>query len=119
MVESAKNTFLSGDYTIDFDNKNYLHFINQTEEFFRWFRAKNWRFYLAKGSKSFITSDTPVVEICNEGKTIAEKMYSNHIMQRQHFLALTPHLLIELTNPLIGKKLSVKLFLMNKLHNII
>lgn len=108
MIANAKKTFEDGKYNIDFDNQNHLHFIAQCEEFYRWFRAKNWRFYLAKGSKQFITSDTPVVEIFNEGKTFVERLYSNHIMQRRHFLALTPSILIELTNPLVGKKVKRK-----------
>lgn len=108
MIENAKSTFLNGDYDINFNNENHLHFISQCEEYFRWFRVKNWRFYLAKGSKRFITSDTPVIEIFNEGKTLMEKMYSNHIMQRRHFLALTPEILVELTDPRIGKPVKRK-----------
>lgn len=108
MVQNAQKTFLGGDYDINFDNQNHLQFISESENFFRWFRAKNFRFYIANGSKKFITSDTPVVEIFNEGKTMIEQMYSNHIMQRRHFLALTPKILIELTNPLVGKKVKRK-----------
>ena len=41
----------------------------------------------------------------NTGKTMIEKMYSNHIAQRRHYLALTPEILIELIDPLTpGKK---------------
>jgi hypothetical protein len=36
---------------------------------------------------------------------MVEKMYSNHIAQRKHYLALTPEILIELIDPLkSGKK---------------
>ncbi len=83
-----------------------LQLITNCEEFHRWFVIKKWRFYLAKGSKKFITTDTPVVEVFNNtGKTMIEKMYSNHIAQRRHYLALTPEILIELIDPLkSGKK---------------
>lgn len=106
-IEDARKTFESGEYELTFDNNvNHLQLIAKCEEFHRWFAIKNWRFYLAKGSKKFITTDTPVVEVFNNtGKTMIEKMYSNHIAQRRHYLALTPEILIELIDPLkSGKK---------------
>ncbi len=106
-IEDARKTLESGEYELTFDNNvNHLNLIAHCEEFYRWFLIKKWRFYLAKGSKKFITTDTPVIEIFNNtGKTMIEKMYSNHIAQRQHYLALTPEILIELIDPLSsGKK---------------
>jgi hypothetical protein len=106
-IEDARKTFESGEYELTFDNNvNHLQLIAKCEEFHRWFVIKKWRFYLAKGSKKFITTDTPVVEVFNNtGKTMVEKMYSNHIAQRRHYLALTPEILIELIDPLkSGKK---------------
>jgi hypothetical protein len=100
-IEDARKTLESGEYELTFDNNvNHLHLIAKCEEFHRWFVIKKWRFYLAKGSKKFITSDTPVVEVFNKGETMLEQMYGNHIAQRQHFLALTPEILIELIDPL-------------------
>ncbi|MEK7599793.1 MAG: DUF4238 domain-containing protein [Patescibacteria group bacterium] len=106
-IEDARKTLESGKYDLAFDNNvNHLQLISKCEEFHRWFSIKKWRFYLAKGSKKFITTDTPVVEVFNNtGKTMVEKMYSNHIAQRRHYLALTPEILIELIDPLkSGKK---------------
>lgn len=106
-IEDARKTLESGEYELTFENNiNHLNLIAHCEKFYRWFVIKKWRFYLAKGSKKFITTDTPVIEVFNNtGKTMIEKMYSNHITQRRHYLALTPEILIELVNPLIsGKK---------------
>ena len=106
-IEDARKTLESGEYELTFDNNvNHLNLIAHCGEFYRWFLIKKWRFYLAKGSKKFITTDTPVIEIFNNtGKTMIEKMYSNHIAQRRHYLALTPEILIELIDPLSsGKK---------------
>lgn len=106
-IEDARKTLESGEYELEFDNNvNHLQLIAKCEEFYRWFSIKKWRFYLAKCTKKFITTDTPVVEVFNKtGKTMGEKMYSNHIAQRRHYLALTPEILIELIDPLkSGKK---------------
>lgn len=106
-IEDARKTLESGEYELTFENNiNHLNLIAHCEEFYRWFVIKKWRFYLAKGSKKFITTDTPVIEVFNNtGKTMIEKMYSNHIAQRRHYFALTPEILIELVDPLIsGKK---------------
>lgn len=106
-IEDARKTLESGEYELTFENNiNHLNLIAHCEEFYRWFVIKKWRFYLAKGSKKFITTDTPVIELFNNtGKTMIEKMYSNHILQRRHYIALTPEILIELIDPLTpGKK---------------
>lgn len=107
MLESAEKTFTSGDFDLEFDNVSHLQFITKCEEYKRWFHTKNWRFYIARGSKRFTTSDTPVLDIF-KGETLQERMYSNHIMARQQFLALTPDILIELTDPRFGKKVKRK-----------
>jgi hypothetical protein len=105
-LEDARKTLESGEYELEFDNNaNHLQLIAKCEEFYRWFSIKKWRFYLAKGTKKFITTDTPVVEVFNKtGNTMVEKMYSNHIAQRKHYLALTPEILIELIDPLKSVK---------------
>ena len=106
-IEDARKTLESGEYELTFDdNVNHLQLIANCEEFHRWFAIKKLRFYLAKGSKKFITTDTPVVEVFNTtGKTLVEKMYSNHIAQRRHYFSLTPEILVELIDPLKpGKK---------------
>lgn len=107
MLASVVKTFQSKEYDISLDNTGHLQLIADCEDFYRWLIAKNWRFYIAKGAKRFITSDTPVVDIF-KGETMAERMYKNHIMQRQQFLALTPEILIELTDPRFGKKVKRK-----------
>ena len=103
VLDDVVKTFKSGDFTLEFDNVNHLQFITQCEEYKNWFKAKNWRFHIAKGTKQFITSDTPVVDIF-KGETLQERMYGNHIMARKQFLPLTPSILIELTDPRFGKK---------------
>lgn len=105
-IEDARKTLESGKYELTFENNaHHLNLIAHCEEFYRWFLIKKWRFYLAKGSKKFITTDTPVIELFNNtGKTMIEKMYSNHIAQRRHYFALTPEILIELIDPLAPGK---------------
>lgn len=104
-IENARKTLESGEYELTFENNaNHLNLIANCADFHRWFVIKKWRFYLAKGSKKFITTDTPVVEVFNKAETMVEQMYSNHIAQRQHFLALTPEILIELIDPLKAGK---------------
>jgi hypothetical protein len=107
VLKDTVKTLQSKDYEISLDNSGHLQLIADCEEYYRWFVAKNWRFYLAKGTKRFMTSDTPVVDIFT-GKTMVERMYQNHIMQRQQFLALTPEILVELTDPRFGKKVKRK-----------
>jgi len=86
-IENARKTLESGEYELTFENNaNHLNLIANCADFHRWFVIKKWRFYLAKGSKKFITTDTPVVEVFNKAETMVEQMYSNHIAQRQHFL---------------------------------
>ena len=105
-IENARSTLESGEYELTFENNaNHLNLITKCAEFQRWLYIKKWRFYLAKGSKKYITTDTPVIEVFNSGETMVEKMYGNHIAQRRHYLALTPEILIELSDPLkSGKK---------------
>jgi hypothetical protein len=102
-AEEVAKTFVDGKYSIDFDNQTHLNFITKCQEFRNWFFAKNWRFYIAKPNKHFVTSDTSVIEIFNDG-TFAEKMYKNHIMQRKQFFALNPNILVELVDPLRYQK---------------
>jgi len=91
---------MNGDIKVELTNGLHLIMIAKCEQYRKWFLAKNWRFYIAKSSKQFITSDTPVVEIYDKDN----RLFGNHIMQRQHFFALTPNILIELTNPLTTGK---------------
>jgi hypothetical protein len=104
-LEEVAESFIKGDYSINFEtNETHLDFIAKCQEFRNWFYAKSWRFYISKSGKQFITSDTPVIEIFNDG-TFMERMYKNHIMQRRQFFTLTPNILVELVDPLRhGKK---------------
>jgi len=106
-LDNIQDMYQNGDLSMTISNQDHLRMIMKCEEYMHWFKAKNWRFYIAKGSKRFITSDTPVIEIF-KGDTLQEQMYNNHIMQRPQFLALTPDVLIELTDPTIGKKFKRK-----------
>lgn len=103
-LKEVAETFITGKYTIDLDNQTHLSLIIKCEEYRNWFYAKSWRFYIAKADKRFITSDTPVIEIFNEG-TFIERMYKNHIMQRRQYFVLSPDIMVELVDPLrYGKK---------------
>ena len=99
-IEEVKQAFINEEYSFELTNGLHLHMISECEKYTKWLFAKNWRFYLAKSTKQFITSDTPVIEIYDQ----ENRLFGNHIMQRQHFFALTPHILVELVNPLRSRK---------------
>jgi len=58
--------------------------------------AQDWRIYLARGALKFITSDSPVVEWSGQSCSPFE---AKTFLQRSHYLALTPEILLELTCP--------------------
>jgi len=104
----------------ELNNIYHLILISHLDEFHHWLTIKKWRFYLAKGSKKFITTDTPVVEVFedNREKTLIEQIYNNHIVQRRHYFALTPEILVELIDPSIpGKRQKRKAIMNNNLIN--
>lgn len=92
-TEKVQDMFRSGNYKLNLNNHFHLNLITKTEIFQRWFYAKNWKFYIVGGEASFITSDTPVIDLYRQAT------FENHIMMRRQYFPLTPKILIELIDP--------------------
>ncbi len=103
-IEELRDFIINKKYTVDYGNWFHLAMMRDMPEYANWFRIKKWRFHIARGEQKFITSDTPVIEEFNPAKTLVEQMYSNHIAQRHHYFALTPEILVELSDPLAKGK---------------
>lgn len=89
-----------GDYSIQFPNTVHLRLLAESlgfggPGFANMFFAKKWRIYIARGNERFITSDSPVVEWFEPPITF----YGTTFMERNHYLALTPEIFIELLPP--------------------
>lgn len=94
-AENIADELRANKYQFTLTNWIHLAMIAKCNSYSKWLFAKNWRFHIAKSSKQFITSDTPVIErYGNEGG-----LSKGHILQRGHFFALTPNILIELSDP--------------------
>jgi len=104
-VEKMKKMLLDKSYNLKFNNAEHLEFLRTYENFANMFYAKNWRVYLAQGNKKFITSDNPVIEWFPERKNFA---YGSSFLDRKHYLAISPEVLIEMISPISGKKLKRK-----------
>ncbi|MFA4999827.1 MAG: DUF4238 domain-containing protein [Patescibacteria group bacterium] len=90
----------TGNYDLSFNNVEQLLFIEHLEGFANVIFNKNWRVYIAVDEKEFITSDTPVIELSPELPNI----YGYTFLERKHYFPLSPKVLIELVEPVSGKK---------------
>jgi hypothetical protein len=89
--ETMVKKVINQEYTVEFTNASHLKMIGEMEGFRNLLFYKKWNVYLARGKMKFITSDAPVVEIHSEDKSF----WGNHFMDRKHYLALSPEILIE------------------------
>ncbi|NCT54693.1 DUF4238 domain-containing protein [Candidatus Falkowbacteria bacterium] len=103
-IKLYKDLLISGDYDLKFSNKHHLLFLKNMEGFSNLFFAKNWRAYFAPADYSFITSDTPISEMVPK----RSGFWGSDFLSRTHYLALTPKVIIELVNPISGKKFKRK-----------
>lgn len=104
-VNKIRQTFLERRYSLDFDNGQHLRFLfGELERFANMFYGKHWRIYFAKGTKRFITSDTPVIEWFPERRG----SYGTSFLERKHYLVLSPEVLIEMVYPKSGKGIKRK-----------
>ncbi len=103
-IKLYKNLLVSGEYDLKFSNKNHLLFLQSMEGFSNLFFAKNWRAYFAPPGYNFITSDTPISEMVPK----SSGFWGADFLSRKHYLALTPTVIVELVNPISGKKFKRK-----------
>jgi len=97
-LEEMEQFIRSGQYNIrSTNNALHLSFIKKEDitEFAHFLLAKKWRIFLSERPYYFITSDNPVAEWFPPRTGI----FGASFMERQHYLALTPNILIETIRP--------------------
>ena len=98
-IEVVRQSFIRSEHTISFKgNRTHLGFLTpeRVEGFHRLFMVKQWNVIHAGGQCHFITSDNPVSDVINSAG-----FYGAHFLQRQHYLSLTPDLMIASLEPKI------------------
>ena len=96
-IEEVKRVIQSGEYDLPFNNAPHLNFIDEENinGFCNLLLAKKWRIIFSERPYCFITSDNPVAEWFPPRIGI----FGASFMERKHYLALTPNILIEATRP--------------------
>jgi hypothetical protein len=91
--EEIRITILEKKYRLEFDNTVHLKMIMQMAGYGNLFFHKKWRvYYIANNDPwKFITSDTAVIEVFPNRAGV----YGPSFMDRTHYFALTPKILIE------------------------
>lgn len=89
-----------GEYSIEFGNEQHLRFMVESlglggEGFANLFYFQKWCMYIARGKRRFITSDNPVVE----WSPPVTGFFGYAFLEREHYLALTPDILLHLSQP--------------------
>ena len=97
---------LNGNYELEFNNIHHLILLTDEIGFFdsgfaNLFYEKKWKVYLAKGNVKFNTSDSPLVEWL---KKPTHFLFGRSFFDHNHYLPLSPEILIELTAPIGSKK---------------
>lgn len=88
----------TGDYRLEFNNAQHLRFMMETlgfggPGFANMFFGMQWRAYLARGGRRFLTIDSPVIEWWPPPQTF----YGASFLERSKYFTLTPNILLELT----------------------
>jgi len=100
-IEEHRKLVLDQKYKIKSTNYHHLVLFDKVENFANMIYAKNWRVHIADGSYKFFTSDTPVIEWFPERKGL----YGASFLDRKHYFATLPTILIETIYPISGKNL--------------
>lgn len=95
-----KEFMQKGEYSLEFGNEQHLRFMVESlglggEGFANLFHYQKWRIYIARGKRRFITSDNPLVEWFPP----VTGFFGYAFPEREHYLALTPDILLHLTTP--------------------
>lgn len=92
-LQIAKKILLNGEYNLSYNNATFLqHIAKNIEGIKNLFFWQKWKIITSTKNWSFITSDSPVVE----WEPKAQDFWGTSFIQRKHYLALTPQILIEL-----------------------
>ena len=113
-IETYRELMLSGEYDLKFSNQHHLKFLAEIEPFSNLFYAKNWRAHFAPKGSKFITSDTPVAELIPK----RTGFWGATFIERNHYLTITPEVVIELINPVSGKKFRRKMVSKNEVSKL-
>lgn len=105
-AEEIRQFIVDGKYKMSFNNVMHLRMIASAFEGFRnMFANAKWRFYIANGSRRFVTSTSPCIEVFPERKGF----YGPSFYEREKFFPLSPHVLAEIKMPLLpGKRVKRK-----------
>ncbi len=106
MREKIKRTMVDKNYSLQFSNQQHLMMLNSIENFANLFFGQHWTVFISKLEKKFVTSDNPVVVTFPARKGF----FGPTFLERIHYFALTPDILIKAVYPhnLKGKKLKRK-----------
>ncbi len=101
-AEKLRQFILDGKYSVSFNNVPHLQLIVSAFENFRnMFGHAKWRLYVTGGSRRFVTSTSPCIEIFPERKGF----YGPSFYDRQKLFPISPKVLAEIQLPLMpGKK---------------
>ncbi|MCK5061629.1 DUF4238 domain-containing protein [Candidatus Parcubacteria bacterium] len=103
-AEECRQFLLEGKYDLKFSNHEHLMFLDKIDPFANMFYGKNWQAYIVTGESQFVTSDTPITEHAPKTTSYCGAAF----IERKHYLALTPKVIIELVDPKFGKKFKRK-----------
>ncbi len=103
-VDSYKQMLINEEYGLEFNNASHLNLLGEMRGFANLFYGKNWMVHIAKGESDFFTSDTPVVEFIPE----RTGFYGASFLERTHYFALGPKVVIEFIYPHSRKRLKRK-----------
>lgn len=93
-VSDIVSKFDSMEYSVDINSAAHLRMLAEWDRFVNFFFNKEWVVYIIKSDKEFLTSDNPVYEEFPDWT--GKFFYGPTIMQRTHYIALTPKILIEM-----------------------
>lgn len=93
--QKARESIQGSKYNLQFNNSLHLLMFENIPGFHNLFFHKKWHILKAPEPFQFITSDDPVVEWMPKRKTF----YGHTFLERSHYLALAPDLMLELLYP--------------------
>ena len=95
--QKIRESIEQSQYKLQFNNSLHLTMFQDIPGFHNLFFHKKWNILKAPGEFQFITSDNPVVEWMPKPKTF----YGYTFLERNHYLVLSPDLMLELTYPAV------------------
>ena len=100
-AEKIRQEILQGDFKKTYDNSMHLSLIEDFKGYNNMFFGAKWRFYIAAGSRQFITTSAPCIEVFPKIKNF----YGPTFYERKHLFPLSPKVMCEIQAPwLPGKR---------------